>query len=152
MTATVGEIMERDPQAVRPDAPVESVIRTLREYDLPGLPVVNEGGRCVGMITEADLILPDDEGDLHLPHYVNIFGGTVFLEPLQRFEDRLRKAFAAKAEDMMTPDPDTVSPDTTVQDAARLIHESGHNRLPVIEHGRLVGMVTRVDVLGALVG
>ena len=152
MAATVGQIMERDPQAVRPDAGVESVIRTMREYDLPGLPVVNEGGRCVGMITEADLILPDDEGDLHLPHYVNIFGGTVFLEPLQRFEDRLRKAFASKAEDMMTPDPDTVSPDTTVEDAARLIHESGHNRLPVIEHGRLVGMVTRVDVLGALVG
>jgi CBS domain-containing protein len=72
------------------------------------------------------------------------------LEPLGRFEQRLRKAFASKATDMMTLDPDTVAPETTVQEAARLIHSSGHNRLPVVEDGRLVGVVTRVDVLGAL--
>jgi CBS domain-containing protein len=46
----------------------------------------------------------------------------------------------------------TVGPDCTVAEAARLIHRTGHNRLPVVEHGRLVGVVTRVDVLGALVG
>ena len=143
--------MDPDPQAVAPDTDVENVIRVLREQQLPGVPVVNEGGRCVGMITEADLVLPDDDGDLHLPHYVNIFGGTVFLEPLQRFEERLRKAFASTAADMMTEDPDTVSPDTSVDEAARMIHETGHNRLPVVGHGRLVGVVTRVDVLGALV-
>ena len=50
----------------------------------------------------------------------------------------------------MTADPDSVGPDSTVRDAARLIHESGHNRLPVVEDGRLVGVVTRMDVLGAL--
>ena len=152
MAATVAEIMDPDPPTVSPDTDVESVIRVLREHELPGVPVVNEGGRCVGMITEADLVLPDDDGDLHIPHYVNIFGGTVFLEPLQRFEERLRKAFASKAEDMMSEDPDTVSPDTSVEEAARIIHETGHNRLPVVEHGRLVGIVTRLDVLGALVG
>ncbi len=151
MAATVREIMDPDPRTVLPDADVESVIRVLREQELPGVPVVNEGGRCVGIITEADLVLPDDDGDLHIPHYVNIFGGTIFLEPLQRFEERLRKAFASTAADMMTEDPDTVSPDTSVDEAARLIHETGHNRLPVVEHGRLVGVVTRVDVLGALV-
>ena len=47
--------------------------------------MVNAGGRCVGIVTEADIVLPDDDGDLHLPHYVNIFGGTVFLEPLRHF-------------------------------------------------------------------
>ena len=114
------------------------------------MPVVDDEGRCVGIVTEADLVLPDDQGDLHLPHYVNLFGGTVFLEPLSRFEGRLRKAFASNAADMMTEDPDTVAPDTDVREAARLIHESGHNRLPVVEDGRLVGVVTRLDVLGAL--
>ena len=151
MPATVGDIMQRDPQTVSPDTDVEAVIRVLREHELPGVPVVNEGGRCVGIITEADLVLPDDDGDLHLPHYVNIFGGTIFLEPLQRFEERLRKAFASTAEDLMTEDPDTVTPDTTVDEAARIIHETGHNRMPVVEHGRLVGVVTRLDILGALV-
>ncbi len=151
VATTVGEIMDRNPATVTPDTDVESVIRTLREHQLPGVPVVNEGGRCVGIVTEADLVLPDEDGDLHLPHYVNIFGGTIFLEPLQRFEERLRKAFASKARDLMTEDPETVTPETTIDEAARLIHETGHNRIPVEDHGRLVGVVTRLDILGALV-
>jgi CBS domain-containing protein len=150
MAALVRDIMDPEPATVRPDTPVEEVVAALRRHELPGLPVVDDDGRCVGMVTEADLVLPDDEGDLHIPHYINLFGGTIFLEPLSRFEGRLRKAFASKAEDMMSADPDTVSPDTSVQEAARLIHESGHNRLPVVEDGRLVGVVTRLDVLGAL--
>ncbi len=152
MASTVAEIMDPDPRTVSPDADVGTVICLLREQELPGVPVVDEDGGLVGIITEADLVLPDEDGDLHLPHYVNIFGGTIFLEPLQRFEERLRKAFASKAADMMTADPDTVAPDTSVQDAARIIHDTGHNRLPVVEDGRLVGVVTRIDVLGALVG
>ena len=146
----VRDIMDADPPTVREDTPVEDVIKLLRQNELPGVPVVNEGGRCVGIITENDLVISDDEGDLHLPHYIELFGGIVFLEPLQRFEDRLRKAFAARAGDMMTRDPVTVGPDTTIREAAHVIADSGHNRLPVAEHGRLVGVVTRVDVLGAL--
>jgi CBS domain-containing protein len=152
MAEMVRDIMDPSPATVAPDTPVEEVIRTLRRHELPGVPVVDGDGRCVGIVTEADLVLPDDQGDLHIPHYVNLFGGTVFLEPLSRFEERLRKAFASTAADMMTADPDTVTPDTSVQEAARLLHSSGHNRLPVVEHGRLVGVVTRVDVLGALAG
>jgi CBS domain-containing protein len=150
MAGVVRDIMDPDPATVRPDTPVEDVVRTLREHGLPGVPVVDSERRVVGMVTEADLVLPDDEGDLHIPHYINLFGGTVFLEPLGRFEGRLRKAFASKAEDMMTRDPEAVAPDTSVREAARIIHESGHNRLPVVEDGRLVGVVTRIDVLGAL--
>ena len=147
---TVRDIMDPEPITVSPDTDVETVIRLLREHELPGVPVVTAGGRCVGIVTEADLVIADEEGELHLPHYLTLFGGLVFIEPLRRFEERLRKAFAAKAEDMMTRDPTTIEPDATVAEAARAISASGHNRLPVVEHGRLVGVVTRVDVLGAL--
>ena len=150
MPDRISEIMDSDPATVSPDASVEEVVAALRKHELPGLPVVDADGQLVGIVTEADMVLPDDQGDLHIPHYVNLFGGTVFLEPLGRFEGRLRKAFAASAADMMTRDPDTVGPETSVREAARLIHESGHNRLPVVEDGRLVGVVTRLDVLGAL--
>jgi len=150
MAELVRGIMETTPVTVSPDTSVEDVVGTLREHALPGVPVVDGDGRCVGIVTEADLVLPDDQGDLHLPHYINLFGGTVFLEPLGRFEQRLRKAFASNAADMMTSEPDTVAPDTSVQEAALLIHRFGHNRLPVVEDGRLVGVVTRLDVLGAL--
>jgi CBS domain-containing protein len=150
MPDRISDIMDATPITVAPDTPIQDVLAALREHQLPGLPVVDGDGRLVGIVTEADMVLPDDEGDLHIPHYVNLFGGTVFLESLQRFEGRLRKAFAASAADMMTRDPDTVDPDTSVREAARLIHETGHNRLPVVEDGRLVGVVTRLDVLGAL--
>jgi CBS domain-containing protein len=147
---TVREIMDTDIATVRPDDSTETVLRTMREHELPGVPVVNDAGRCLGIITEADLVLSDQQSDLHLPHYFELFGGVVFLEPVQRFEERLRKAFGSRARDLMTPDPVTISPDASVQEAARVIARRKHNRLPVVEHGRLVGVVTRLDVLDAL--
>lgn len=148
--ATVGDIMERDVPTVGPEDDIETVIRALREHELPGIPVVNDGGRLMGIITEADLVLSEEGSDLHLPHYIELFGGAIFLEPLQRFEDRLKKAFASKARDLMTEDPITVEPTDSVREAARTIARKKHNRLPVVEHGRLVGVVTRLDVLDAL--
>lgn len=143
--------MQTDLPTVSPDDKVESVIRLLREHGLPGVPVVNEGGRCVGIVTENDLVLRGEGGDLHLPHYVEIMGGVVFLEPVRKFEERIKKAFASNVEDLMTEDPVSVEADADVSDAAKLISREGHNRLPVVEHGRYLGVVTRVDVLNALV-
>jgi CBS domain-containing protein len=150
MSLTVRDIMDAEPVTVRPDTPVEQVVRALRDHELTGLPVVNEGGRCVGIITEQDLVMAGDEEDLHLPHYIELFGGIVFLESMQRFEERLRRATAATAKDMMSEDPVTIEPEATAQEAGRTMSHHKHNRLPVVEHGRLVGMVTRVDVLDAL--
>ncbi len=148
---TVADVMERDPVTISPEATVETLLRTLREHELPGIPVVNGGGRCVGIVTESDLVLRDEEEDLHLPLHIDLFGGTIFLGPVKKFEERFKKAIAATVEDMMTADPVTVAPDTDLHEAARLIAERRHNRLPVVEHGRLVGVVTRLDVLEALV-
>ncbi|HEX2015921.1 MAG TPA: CBS domain-containing protein [Solirubrobacteraceae bacterium] len=147
---TVAEIMQREIVTASPEDTVESVIALLHSHELPGVPVVNEGGRCVGIVTEADLVISEEGSDLHLPHYIELFGGVVFLEPLRHFEDRLHKAFASRVSDMMTADPITVGPEASVQEAARVIAQGGHNRLPVVEHGRLVGLVTRLDVLEAL--
>jgi CBS domain-containing protein len=148
---TVADIMERDPVTVTPEDTVETLLRTLREHELPGVPVVNGGGRCVGIVTESDLVLVDEEEDLRLPLHIDLFGGTIFLGRLKPFEDRVKKAIASTVADMMTEDPTTVAPDTDLHEAARLIAEHRHNRLPVVEHGRLVGVVTRLDVLEALV-
>jgi len=150
MPLTVADIMDTDTPTVNPDDTVEHVLQVLNDSELSGVPVVTAGGRCVGIITEADLIMTGEDADLHLPHYFELFGGFVFLESLGHFEDRLRKATAALARDLMTEDPVTIEPSATVQEAARKISRSKHNRLPVVEHGRLVGVVTRVDVLEAL--
>jgi CBS domain-containing protein len=149
---TVAQIMDTEPVSVTPETDVETVLRVLKENELPGVPVVNEGGRCVGIVTEADLVITDDDGDVSLRHYIELFGGVIFVESLHHYEARLRKAFASTAADMMTADPETIGPDATVEVAAKLIADSGHNRIPVVEHGRLVGVITRIDVLQALTG
>jgi CBS domain-containing protein len=151
--ATVADIMEPDPVTVTPDEDVKSVITILQKHDLPGIPVVDADRKVVGIITDSDLVISDEESDFHLPHYVNIMGGIVFLESTKHFEERAKKAFASTASDMMTADPITVRPDEPAEHAARQISESQHNRLPVVDdEGRLVGVVTRVDVLAALTG
>ena len=144
------DIMETDVPPVYPSDPVESVLKVLRAHELPGIPIVNEGGRCVGIITEADLVISEEGADLHLPHYFQLFGGVVFIESMSNFEERVRKAFASTAEHMMTPDPVTIEAGASVEEAAKLIASTKHNRLPVVEHGRLVGVITRVAVLDAL--
>jgi CBS domain-containing protein len=140
--------MSPDPITVSPDTGVEELVRLLGENDLPGVPVVNSAGHVVGMVTESDLVMTDDDGeDLHIPHYIELMGGLIPLEPLRKFEERLKKAAAATVDDMMTKPAVAVEADDPVRKAARLIAESGHNRLPVEEDGRLVGIVTRADVL-----
>jgi CBS domain-containing protein len=151
MALTVRDIMETMLVTVEPEDSIETVLRTLRDHDLPGVPVVTPGERCVGIITEADLIIAGDPEDLHLPHFFELWGGVVFLESTKRYEERLRKAMGALARDLMTEDPITISPDASVEEAARVIARRKHNRLPVVEHGRLVGVVTRVSVLDALI-
>ena len=150
MALTVADIMDTEAPSVATSDSVERVLEVMRVHELPGVPVINEGDRCVGIITEEDLILSGENEDLHLPHYFQLFGGFVFVERFSHFEERLRKAVAATAGDLMTPDPITIEPDAPVAQAARMIAERKHNRLPVIEHGRLVGVVTRLDVLEAL--
>jgi CBS domain-containing protein len=147
---TVREYMDDDPATVKPDTSAEDVANLLGEHELHGVPVVNEVGRPVGIVTENDLVLADEEGDLHIPHYIELFGGLVFLESARGFERRLKKAVAATAKDLMTADPTTIGPDADVREAGKVISESGHNRLPVVEHGLLVGVITRADVLRAL--
>src|SRR5437764_3613775 len=116
---TVREYMDADPATVKLDTSVEDVARLLGTHELHGVPVVNEAGRCVGIVTENDLVMADEEGDLHIPHYVQLFGGLVFLESTKGFEKRLKKAVAATVRDMMTPDPTTVGPDDDVHEAGR---------------------------------
>jgi CBS domain-containing protein len=150
---TVAEVMDHDPESVGPDDDVQSVIALMKEHELPAVPVVDGERRVVGIVTENDLVISDEEDDLHLPHYFNLMGGTIFLQPVRGFEERLRKAFGTKVSDLMTSDPLCCAETDSAKHAARLIVEKHHNRLPVIDSdGHLIGVVSRVDVLAALAG
>src|ERR1700744_4712308 len=98
--------MDRDVPTVNPDDDVETVLRVLRENELPGVPVT-DGEKLVGIITEDDLVLRDEEEDLHLPPHIDLMGGVVYLGRLKTYEERVKRALALTAENLMTADPVT---------------------------------------------
>jgi CBS domain-containing protein len=150
---TAGEIMSRDVPTVRPDEDARTAIDLLSKSDLGAIPVVDGENKVIGIVSESDLVLSEEESDLHLPHYLNIMGGIVFVGSMKGFEDRLEKAFATKVSELMTADPIVCHDYESIDRVARKIAEKHHNHLPVIDgDGYLAGMVTRADALAALVG
>ena len=149
---TAAEIMDADVPAVSPDADARAAIELLAKTDLGAIPVIDAERKVIGIVSESDLILGDEEADLHLPHYLNIMGGIVFIGSMKGFEERLDKAFATSVSELMTADPVTVGAQDDAESVARTIAEKHHNHLPVVDdEGRLAGMVTRADALAALV-
>jgi CBS domain-containing protein len=149
---TAAEIMDSSVPGVSPDADARSAIELLAKTDKGAIPVLDEGRGVVGIVSDSDLVLGDEEADLHLPHYLNIMGGIVFVGSMKGFEERLDKAFATKVSELMTADPVTVNDYASAETVARRIAETHHNHLPVVDgEGRFLGMVTRADALAALV-
>jgi CBS domain-containing protein len=152
MSRTAGEIMDADVPAISPDADARAAIELLAKTDLGAIPVVDGERRVVGIVSESDLVIGDEEADLHLPHYLNIMGGIVFVGSMKGFEERLEKAFATKVSELMSADPVVVRVGDDAELVARTIAEKHHNHLPVVDgEGRLAGLVTRADALAALV-
>jgi CBS-domain-containing membrane protein len=153
MPKTAADIMQADVPALEPQDEAQRAIELLAQRELGALPVVNSENRVIGIVTESDLVLSDEEADLHLPHFFNLMGGTIFTESLKGFEQRLNKAFATNVRDLMSDDPVVAQQADPVEKVARLIAEKHHNHLPVVDgEGKLAGMVTRADALSALVG
>ena len=149
---TAAEIMNANVPSVSPGDDARKAIDLLAKTDMGAIAVVDEDRRVVGIVSESDLILSDEESDLHLPHYLNIMGGIVFVGSMKGFEQRLDKAFATKVSELMTPDPIAAHDYEAADRVAKKVADSHHNHLPVVDaDGRLAGMVTRADALAALV-
>ncbi len=149
---TAAEIMDRDVPTVTADDDARTAIDLLAKTDLGAIPVIDGEKKVVGIVSESDLVLSEEESDLHLPHYLNIMGGIVFVGSMKGFEERLEKAFATKVTELMTPDPTVAHDYESADRVAKKIADKHHNHLPVVDaDGHLVGMVTRADALAALV-
>lgn len=144
--------MDPKTPAVSPESDARAAVELLAKTDKGAIPVIDEDRRVVGIVSESDLVLGEEEADLHLPHYLNIMGGIVFVGSMKGFEERLEKAFATKVSELMTTDPVVVNDYSSAETVARRIAEKHHNHLPVVDdEGRLLGLVTRADALAALV-
>jgi CBS domain-containing protein len=145
---TVRDIMQPNVITIGPDATVRELADLLAQHKISGVPVVDAGGLLIGMVSEADLIVQD--ADLHFPHYIQFLDSIIYLQSIHKFEERYKKAFGARVADVMSTDVETIGPGASVYDAATLMADHKVNRLPVIENGRLVGIVTRGDIVRAI--
>ena len=149
---TAAEIMNADVPSVSPEDDARQAIDLLAKTDMGAVAVVDGDRHVVGIVSESDLVLSDEESDLHLPHYLNIMGGIVFVGSMKGFEERLEKAFATRVSELMTADPVVAHDYEAANRVARKIADKHHNHLPVVDaDGRLAGMVTRADALASLV-
>ncbi len=144
----VREIMTSPVITVRPETTVRELADILAQNKISGVPVVDDQDRMLGMVSEADVIVQD--ADLHFPYYVQFLESVIYLQSVHKFEERFRKAFGSKVSEIMTEDVISVSPDRTVREVATLMADRKINRVPVTENGRLVGIVTRGDIVRAI--
>src|SRR3954467_6407609 len=102
---TAAEIMDADVPSLTREEDAKKAIDLLAQTDLGAIPVVDSEGKGVGIVSESDLVLSEEESDLHLPHYLNIMGGIVFIGSMKGFDECLVIAFANKRPGLMTADP-----------------------------------------------
>ena len=142
------DIMTKNPITTTPEAMIEDVIKTLVENKISGLPVVDENNHVVGIISEKDLMLKATE--LKIPFYVTLFDSIIFLENPVRFNNELKKYIANQVKDAMTKKVITVDVNAPMAEVVELIQKKKVNRLPVVNNDKLVGIITRNDVLKAI--
>lgn len=147
----ISSVMTTEVLTFSPDDQVADAMEQLMARGVDGAPVVDEGGRVVGVLSTGDLIVQDAQ--LHIPTVISMFGASIELPSSKRhFEEDLRKALAAVVGDVMATDPVTVGPDDTLETAATRLHDHDVSRLPVVDgDGVLVGIVARTDILRAIV-
>ena len=146
---TARAIMTPDPVSVSRDLSVTEAARIMVEQRIGALPVVEEG-KLVGLVTEDDLIMQDVK--VEFPTYIHLLDGFIMYPPATaRFESELKKAVGATVADVMTAEPVTVQVDTPVGDVATLMVEQEVDRVPVLDGERLVGIVSKSDIVRSLI-
>ncbi|WP_456374351.1 CBS domain-containing protein [Methanocaldococcus sp.] len=152
----IKDVMKK-PIVVYEDDNLCDVIKLFREKKISGAPVLNKEGKLVGIISESDIIKTiithDENLNLILPSPLDLIELPLKTAlKIEKFMEDLKKALKTKVKDVMTKNVIVAKPEMTVNDAAKLMVEHKIKRLPVVDNeGNLVGIVTRGDLIEALI-
>jgi CBS domain-containing protein len=141
----VREFMTPRVIAISPDASIADAAKLMLENKISGLPVIDATRHVIGIVSEHDLLRPreGDKGKLGSHWLQLMIERARLVEESARFHDR-------RVNDVMTPSPITVAPNSSLGEVCRIIEERGVKRLPVVENGKLVGIIARADLVRAL--
>ncbi|NMG58755.1 CBS domain-containing protein [Geitlerinema sp. P-1104] len=150
MVKSVADVMSHDPVVVTPETPIQEAIQIIAERRISGLPVVNDQGKLVGMLSETDLMWR--ETGATPPAYITILDSVIYLENPKHYEKQLHKVLGQTVQEVMSKGHMfTTTPQTALREAARLMHEKKVHRLPVLGEGdRVVGILSRGDIIRAM--
>jgi CBS domain-containing protein len=131
---------------LRPEQPITEAADALSDRRVGAMPVVDGSGKFLGLLRDEDLIA--SEARVHVPTYLMLLGTSVPLPgTMKRFEHELHKVAGATVAEVMDDHPPTVGPDASLEDVATLMHDHDVTHLPVLDDGRVVGIVARSDIV-----
>ena len=137
----IRDLMTSDVLTIGPEAPLKEAARRMLEAGISGLPVTNDDGDLVGIITEADFVATEaDRRVTHRAGLLRLLRRDVEIPSQERLVG-----------DIMTSEVKVVDPESDHAEAARLMQREGIKRIPVVADGRLIGIVSRTDMLKAYV-
>ena len=143
------DIMTRDVISVTPKTGVTDIARLLLEKRFNGVPVVNQNGDLVGLICQSDLIA--EQKKLPIPSVFAILDAFIPIYPPGKTAKEIQKIAAMKASQAMTPNPVTVGPEAGIDEIASIMVNKSIHTIPVLEGGKLVGIIGKEDILRTLV-
>ena len=141
------DVMTRNVLSVRPEATIAEAIRLMLDNRISGLPVLDETGRLVGILTEGDLLRRGEtRTERHRPRWLEILMGP------GRLAEEYVRTHGRRIAEVMTRDPVGVSPDTPLEEIVALMERHRIKRVPVLDGDVPVGILSRADLLRGLAG
>ncbi|SNB45153.1 CBS domain-containing protein [Geobacter sp. DSM 9736] len=145
----VADVMTTPVISVRKEQNIRELAELFARHRISSLPVVDEEGRLIGIVTETDLI--EQDRNLHIPTVVSIFDWVIYLESDKKFERELKKVTGQTVEDIYTAEVEAVTPETPVSIVADMMSSKKIHAIPVVDGDLLVGMVARIDLIRSMI-
>ncbi|ASC73275.1 phosphoribulokinase [Halomicronema hongdechloris C2206] len=146
MAKAVADVMTPNPLTVRPTTVLKDAVQVLIDHHISGIPVTDDTGRLVGILSESDLMWQATGAPL--PAYITLLDSVIYLKNPVRYNQELHKALGQLVRDLMTEQVVTATPSQSIRDAAQTMHDKHVRRLPVVDQDRkVVGILTRGDIV-----
>ena len=139
------DIMTADVVTFTPETPISEAAKTLLGKHINGCPVVDANGSLVGILCQSDLVAQQKK--LPLPTVFTLLDGLVPMTSMVEFDREMPKIAALTVGQAMSKHPEYVGPDAPIEDIATVMVERGFHTLPVVDQGKVVGVIGMEDIL-----